>query len=375
MLCCARTKVNEEIKNKVISLVSTDLDWEYLINMASRHRLRPLLYVNLNAICPKKVPEDVLENLKSYYMANVQKNLMMTGELVKVMKLLEENGINAVTYKGPVLAHSVYGNIGYREFGDIDILIDKSDAINVKNIMISNGYEFYPKIKLNDSIYMTLGSGYPFTNKKNNAIIEIKWKVEGDFFSSPQDPNILFKNFKSIKIDFFQFHTFFGVNQLLILCIHSAKHDWSRLSWICDISELVKNENINWEETLEKAQILGIERILLINLALARDLFGLNIFDDMNNHLNSDNNVALISLKLQKRIFIYQKYSLNIFEKFFSEIKIRENPIYGIKSCFLALTKPGYKEYKDIPLPEFLFPLYYIIRPFLLLKRYGKNSI
>ena len=57
------------------------------------------------------------------------------------MKLLESNGINAIPYKGPVLANLAYGNLSFREFGDIDILINKSDALKAKEIMISNGYE------------------------------------------------------------------------------------------------------------------------------------------------------------------------------------------------------------------------------------------
>ncbi|MDO9045366.1 MAG: nucleotidyltransferase family protein, partial [Methanobacteriaceae archaeon] len=154
MLCCARTQINEEIKKKIVSLAIMDLDWEYLINMASRHRLRPLLYVNLNSICPENVPEDVLGNLKSYYMTNVQKNLMLTGELVKVIEILESNNIKAIPYKGPVLAASGYGKIGLREFGDIDIFIDKTNAIKVKNAMLSNEYELCPLIKIEDSFYM-----------------------------------------------------------------------------------------------------------------------------------------------------------------------------------------------------------------------------
>ena len=51
--------------------------------MASIHRLTPLLYYNLNAICPEKVPEDVLMKLKNYFHINVQKNLLLTGELIK----------------------------------------------------------------------------------------------------------------------------------------------------------------------------------------------------------------------------------------------------------------------------------------------------
>ncbi len=57
--------------------------------MATRHRLRPLLYYNLNSICPEKVPENVLVDLKEFYHHNVRKNLMLTGELVKVMEVTE----------------------------------------------------------------------------------------------------------------------------------------------------------------------------------------------------------------------------------------------------------------------------------------------
>ena len=66
------------------------------MDMATRHRLRPLLYYNLNAVCPEKVPEDVLIDLREFYHDNVRKNLMLTGELVKVMGLLEDNGIKCI---------------------------------------------------------------------------------------------------------------------------------------------------------------------------------------------------------------------------------------------------------------------------------------
>ena len=115
ILSCGHSQVNDEFEKKIMKLVNLDLDWEYILDMATRHRLMPLLYYNLNKICPDKVPEDVLVSLREFYHSNVRKNLMMTGELVKVMKLLEEKGVNAVTYKGPVLAQMAYGNVGDRK--------------------------------------------------------------------------------------------------------------------------------------------------------------------------------------------------------------------------------------------------------------------
>ena len=372
MLCCARTHVNEEINKKIISLASRDLDWEYLVNMASRHRFRPLLYINLNSICPEEVPEDVLGNLKSYYMANVQKNLMLTGELVKVIEILKFNDINAVPYKGPVLASLAYGNIGLREFGDIDIFIDKKNALKVKNAMISNEYELCPPIKIEDSFYMKFNAEYRFINKKTSNIIEIKWKFEDDFFSFPVNPQILLEELTKLDINLFQVHTFSPSNNLLIICIHCANHSWSRLSWICDISEFIQSENIDWDDVLEKSEKLGVKRILLINLILARDFFDLNFPNEILSHLNSDSSAKQISFQIKKRIF---KKQFNIAERLILDIKKRENLKYGVKDCINGLITPSYADFLDIPLNEKLFPLYYMIRPVLLLKRYGKGPI
>ena len=42
----------------------------------------------------------------------------------------------------------------------------------------------------------------------------------------------------------------------------------------------------------------------------------------------------------------------------------------GLIDIFSSLLKPTYLDFEEIPLPKSFYPLYYIIRPFLLLKRY-----
>lgn len=343
--------------------------------MATRHRLRPLLYYNLNSICPEKVPEDVLSGLKEFYQDNVRKNLMLTGELIKVMELLENNGIKAFTYKGPVLAAQAYGNIGLREFGDIDIFIDKEDALKVKDLMIGNGYELYPHLNFkDDEYYLKFVTEHRFINKNNGTIIEIKWKFEGDFFSFPVNSDFLKAKKVEYPLNGFTLITFSSFSELLILSVHSAKHDWTKLSWICDISEFIKKERIDWKKVIEDSHILSINRILFTNLILARDLFDLRLPEEIEHQLKTDVMANKMSLQVKKRIFI-GKNSLNLFQKFFLDLIKRENTFYGIKDCFNSFIRPGYRDFKDFPLPKQLFPLYHLIRPFLLLKRYGKGPL
>lgn len=373
LLLCSRTKINSKINIRIKSLIGPDFNWQLLLSMATKHKLLPLLYLNLNFICPEKVPLEILEKLKIEFHANAKKNLLLTGELVKVMKLLDENGINAVTYKGPVLAHSIYGNIAYRQFGDIDILTDKKGALKSKDIIFSEGYELCRPFKVDDSTYMKLESEYIFTNKENGSKIEINWNFEGKFLYFADNPMFLFDNLKEFNINQCKIRSFSPVNQLLMLSIHAAKHNWNRLSWICDIAHLIQSEEIEWVITLENAEKLGVKRILMINLFLAQDLFGIKLPKQILNY--SDKTIMSIMLNIKKRIFYVRKDSLNITEKFLLDITKRENLVHGIKDCFKGLTHFSYNDFEDFALPKQLFVLYPFIRPMLLLKRYGKNNI
>ena len=80
-------------------------------------------------------------------------------------------------------------------------------------------------------------------------------------------------------------------------------------------------------------------------------------------------NAIKISNDVKKRLLI-EKKPLNLFRKFIFDIKKRDKLSYGIKDSVFGLIKPSYADFQLLPLPERLFYLYYIIRPFLLLKRY-----
>jgi len=50
------------------------------------------------------------------------------------MALLEENGIEALTFKGPALAQMAYGDTSLRHYSDLDILIRKEQPKQAKDV-------------------------------------------------------------------------------------------------------------------------------------------------------------------------------------------------------------------------------------------------
>lgn len=372
LLSCACSKLDNQARREIDFILDNDLDWEHILNMAKRHRLMPLLYINLNAVSPSKVPVDVLKDLKTNFHHNARRNLLLTGELIKVMQLLEDNGIKAVTYKGPVLAYSAYGNLGYRQFGDIDVFIDKIDVLNAQKVIKSNGYNLDSDIHIDTAIYKKFDWEYRFRSKQG-VLIEINWKFEGPLFSLKADSKFLFNDLIKTKINNFEITTPSAENEFLMLSIHCAKHNWETLSWICDLSEVFQNKEINWKEVVDKASDLGVKRILRINFILLKELFRINIPEDIN--VNEDSQAYSMAMKIKRRLFNDNKISWNLFEKLILDLQKREDVYLGIKDCINGLSKPSIDDYKFLQLPESLFVLYIFIRPFLLLRKYGKGQI
>ena len=115
LLLCARIQLTPEIKSKIIQILQKDLNFAYLTQMASQHKLTPLLYWNLKNFT-EYVHEDHLIYLKESFNRNAKKNLLMLGELLKILNSSEKKGLIVIPYKGPILAIHVYQKLILRDF-------------------------------------------------------------------------------------------------------------------------------------------------------------------------------------------------------------------------------------------------------------------
>ena len=87
------------------------------------------------------MPKTEFLKLKSLYLANLNRNLIMANEMVKIITIFENKNITAIPFKGPVLSIQAYGDLGLRSFQDVDILISPKDFFKVYDIMITEGFQ------------------------------------------------------------------------------------------------------------------------------------------------------------------------------------------------------------------------------------------
>ena len=120
--------VDPKRAERISELVAGGLDWQRLWKLSQRNGLSALLYFHLNRICAASVPSAQIDFLRDYFQKNSAFGLLLTGELVRLLKSFAENGIKAVPYKGPAIAVKLYGNLALRQFCDLTFWCAKATS-------------------------------------------------------------------------------------------------------------------------------------------------------------------------------------------------------------------------------------------------------
>src|SRR5690242_13453450 len=122
---CARTVIDSETRENIDRHLTAAIDWNFLVETAHSHRILPLVYRTFAESFIDRVPKVAMERLRSAFYANAKRNLSLTSELFQILIEFEKHNIPAIPYKGPILATAIYGEVSFREFSDLDVIVPK----------------------------------------------------------------------------------------------------------------------------------------------------------------------------------------------------------------------------------------------------------
>jgi len=127
LVCCARTRTGPRIAQEIREITAAALDWDFLLTSAAENSILAFGRKATFRSGSRHRSSSELERLKNGARANAVRCLVLTAELIKIVDLLQSEGIQAIPYKGPALAVQAYGEIALREFDDLDIILRQRD--------------------------------------------------------------------------------------------------------------------------------------------------------------------------------------------------------------------------------------------------------
>ena len=340
-----------------------NVDWPKLLRLADHHGVSSLLYQSLFRMGDSAAPAQAFESLRRRHDINVHKCLFLTRELVRVLDNLESLGIEVMPYKGVVLSQTLYGDMALRQSGDMDLLVHVSDLPRTKKNVRELGYT--PQLTLSEAAeraYVRSGYECTFDHAGGRNLLELQWALQPNFYSVDFDLGGVFRRAVTVSLAGRQAKTPSPEDLLLILSLHAAKHVWGRLIWLCDIAQITKRPDLNWDWITSQAKALGIERIMHVTLLLAKSLLGAEIPSSPNRTLLSD--AASHTLADDIRIEMANGISCNVesLDYFRLMMRLRERRADRLRFLGRLTFTPGLGEWEAIQLPARLFPLYRVVR-------------
>ena len=370
LLTASAPDLLEDDLSHIRSLLGRTVDWDVLLRLADQHGTLSLLYRNLTSL-GDFVPSHALASLRQKYERNIHKSLFLARELIRILDCLDGSGIEVVLYKGIVQSEVYYGDMALRQTGDMDLLVRKQDVRRIKSAVRDLGYTqrvFIP----DDAEADYIASGYEctFDSPAGKNLLELQWALQPRFYAVEFDMNGLFERAVTATVAGRCLKTPSSEDLLLILSMHAAKHVWGRLIWLCDIAQIVKQRNVDWDWIRAQSQELGIERILHITLLLANRFLRTVLPSQVENAVLTDKEARIFAEQIAGSVAAGVTYEEEKLSYFRLMMRLRERRADRLRFITRLAFTPGPGEWEAVRLPKPLFPLYRIVRMVRLASRF-----
>lgn len=373
--CCKNEPTGSDIKQ--LQLHIKELDSQQLsemVSLAHAHGVFPLVYHAIQAHAANLLSEQSLAELKQHNMNIVMQNMKMTAELVRIMGLLEENGIEALAFKGPSLSQLAYGDITKRQYCDLDILVDEDNILSAGNCLSQNGFDpAFPLKILQNKTCLSVTNDLGFYNKNNNLLIELHWKLFREKIARHLKFEQFYNDKQSIELNNNSISTLSSETLLVYLCLHGSKHAWERIEWICDIDKLIRSvENFDWKAASIIAEQMDTKTTFYLGLKLGQILFQTPLPEDIKKCISTDrvNKLCNQTIDMLNNNFIfdegYLKYkTIHIYQMDLLETRLKK--LNHLATTYFGISR---NDCQSFPLPPALKFLYLFIKPFRVAVKY-----
>lgn len=383
LLLASRKSLSKSNINKIQVITCQVIDWQQVINLAKSHSVIPLVAHNLQKYCARNLPDNVKSILKTEFRSNAIKNIYLSKELLEIVQLLKDNDINYICFKGASLAASIYGDISFRQFNDIDILIPKKDLLKARDLFFSIGGKVWFLNIVTDKKKESFMSSqiahkflrhyaYGFEFKNQTVLLDLHWQMFPSDFPLSLSMEYLEPSLEDTIIFNQKISTLSPENNLLLLCGHGSKDCWNKLARICDIAELINfYPQLDWELLIKEGKNRDILRLVLVGLSLANRLYKISLPDFIYEEINQDTKIKSLVNKIEYLLFCESNIVKNTLKEYLAlllfKIQFIERIQDKIKSVFNSIFLPSYGDWALFLPYELPYIFYYFTRPFRLL--------
>jgi Uncharacterised nucleotidyltransferase len=370
MLCCARTRLSAAYIDRIRLLLRPDLNWAAVVAVADRMGLTPLVFEHLRKF-ETRVPPLWLERLEKASRVDATRSLFLATELLRVLEIFDSRNIPAIPYKGPVLAAQAYGDLGFRQFHDIDIIVPQRHLAEAHAALTSFGYRArFPWPHESEMPLVRIPGEYTYRGEGSERLLELHTEFTMRHFPMRADLDAFAKRLVNVSLGGTTVRTFCPEDALVVLSVHGAKDFWNKLSWVADLSELVSVAGrLNWDLVFDTAESLNAERMLLLGLSLAQDVLDTRLPVPVFERIQSDRTVLSLTEHVEQKLLSARAENWNLLQRGWFRRRLVSQRLEGMKYVWRIATQPSEDEWTAAHGSVWAAAAQAILRPLKLIRK------
>ena len=366
LLSCCRARVRAADMAAQRQLAD-GLDSGRFLDLVERHLVAPLVWHNLRRHPEGTFDPALMAALATRYRDNAFSELAVTGETVKLHRLLSESDIPHCVLKGLPVGQRYYGDAGLRQAGDIDLLVPPAMLDEACRLLSAAGYRISHPI---DHLKPRQRSYFLFTDNQlelqapgSGSVIELHWRplqLPSSLAGLDLSRQTNRWDVAGCRIPFLD-----DEETLLHLCAHGAKHAWYRMKWVFDLPNVLESRDWDWPALRAKARRYRCERELLLGLAIAERLSNWEVPPAVRpwlDEFDAGGKYFGFIAQAMTRPDRWMNTPAGIFRR--NRYMARFNDGLDCWMYQLATIVTSRRDWELLPLPDALFPLYFLLSPF-----------
>jgi|GEM_PF-6268209 len=354
-------------------IAESKVDWQVFGQIAKAHKIMPVIYKVLSAHT-REIPNDFLEKMRGYCLKTAAANMRNFEELVRLHQLLKKNGIRNIPYKGVLLSYLLFGDLIARETSDIDFLIDKKDFREAHRLLENDAYK--PRFYNQDFEKQFLSTSHELLYRRKTETgafkIELHWAATSVMMDVQLPDKYLFEHTENLQLSGASIDVFDPESHFVMLLVHHGVNDvWRSLRHCLDVTLYVEQyrDKINWAKFKNLLVNTRLLHTTTVGFDISRHLFGVEPppgFEAGQPTPDSlfENILQFPPLEKGKLNFSNLKQQLFLRDSFKSRVSL-------LVAYARAGITPNIRDMEAYAIPKWLYPLYYILKPFRIISRRG----
>jgi hypothetical protein len=361
ILCCAAAAFSRKRLDQLRIIIESGVDWQLIMRAAPQQGVMQSVYHALVPAYASHLPPAIHDLMSCEVRGNAVRNSYLASEAVRLCRLLEKHGVQALVLKGPALAADVYGDLTLRQFNDLDLLVRHADLSAVVAALALDGFHTKPPLNRIPG----QSSSWEVTLVRDGGLfdLDLHWRLSPPYFPFTPEGDQLWSRAVEVDLGVGRVATLCPEDLMLFLCAHGAKHGWQSLSGVCDVAHAASAHDYDWNRMAAYSRSLGSLRIMLLGVLLAHDLLGAMIPGALINAARAEPAVTRGARAFCRYFYnlgadgpgLHQRWSipLSMIPQWSARIR------YAVARAFV----PARKDFDFVTLPDALSPLYYAARP------------